>query len=372
MNKTLTRTICCKLDADGHAMALATAQRAFNEAATWVARVCWDEGITNTNTAHHRVYGETRAQFSLGAQLAVCARAKAVEAIKAVKARKRDTCPAFGPRGSIRYDARTYRLMSLNRVSLNTLDGRVGCRLMLGARQHAMLMDPAWEIGGADLVWRDGVYYLHMTQSREAPTEATPDGGTLGVDLGIVNLATDSEGEHFTGAVIRLVRNRYHLRRQRLQKVGTKNAKRRLRQMRRRESRFQSDTNHCISKKLVQKAAVARKAVALEDLSGIRERTTVQRAHRYERHSWAFFQLRAYITYKAAQAGVPVRLVDPRNTSRTCSACGHCEKANRKSQASFLCQRCGLTLNADYNAALNISRKQWAAVNRPLASPLAG
>jgi IS605 OrfB family transposase len=334
--------------------------------------VCWDEDITNINTAHHRVYGQTREQFGLGAQLAVCARAKVVEAIKAVKAKKRDTCPTFGPRGSIRYDARTYRLMSLDRVSLNTVEGRVVCRLLLGARQHGMLVDPVWEIGGADLVWRAGVYYLHVTQSRAAPEEATPEGGTLGVDLGIVALATDSEGEQFTGKVIRIVRGRYHRRRQRLQKVGTKNAKRRLRQMRRRESRFQSDTNHCIGKQLVQKAAVARKALALEDLSGIRERTAVQRAHRYERHSWAFFQLRAYITYKAAQVGVPVHLVDPRNTSRTCSACGHCEKANRKSQESFLCQRCGFTLNADFNAALNSSRKEWAAVNRPMASPLAG
>jgi IS605 OrfB family transposase len=154
--------------------------------------------------------------------------------------------------------------------------------------------------------------------------------------------------------------------------VNTKNAKRRLRQMRHRESRFQSDTNHVISKQLVQKAAAARKAIALEDLSGIRERTTVQRAHRYERHAWAFFQLRQYITYKAAQAGILVRLVDPRNTSRTCSVCGHCERANRRSQESFLCQRRGFATNADYNAARNISRKEWAAVNRPLASPFAG
>jgi IS605 OrfB family transposase len=322
MNKTLTRTVCCKLDVDGHDAALAATQRAFNAAATWVARVCWDEGITNTNTAHHRVYGETRADYGLGAQLAVCARAKAVEAIKAVKAKRRETCPTFGPRGSIRYDARTHRLMSRDRVSLNTLEGRVVCRLVLGARQHALLVDPTWEVGGADLVWRDGVYYLHVTQSREAPEETAPAGGTLGVDLGIVNLATDSEGEQFTGKVIPVVRGRSYKRRQRLQKVGTKNAKRRLRQRRRREARFQKDVNHCISKRLVQKAAVSRKAIALEDLSGIRERVAVRREHRYERHSWAFFQLRAYITYKAAQAGVPVHLVDPRNTSRTCSACG--------------------------------------------------
>jgi putative transposase len=372
MNKTLTRTICIKLDVDGHADTLTATQRAFNEAATWIAVVCWDEDITNTNTAHHRVYGQTRLRFRLGAQLAVCARAKAVEAIKAMKIKHPDTCPAFGPRGSIRYDARTYRLMSLDRVSLNTLEGRIVCRLVLGTRQHAMLVDPAWTIGGADLVWRRGIYYLHITQSREAPSETEPNGGTLGVDLGIVNLATDSEGEHFTGAMVHLVRQRYHLRRQRLQKVNTRNAKRRIRRTGQREARFQRDVNHCISKRLVQKAVVSRKAIALEDLSGIRERVTVRREHRYDRHSWAFFQLRLYITYKAAWADVPVHLVDPRNTSRTCSACGHCEKANRKSQSEFLCQRCGLTLNADLNAAINISRKQWAAVNQPMASPLAG
>ena len=377
MNKTLTRTICCKLDIDGHDVALTATQRAFNEAATWIARVCWDEGITNTNTAHHRVYGETRLNFGLGAQLAVCARAKAVEAIKAVKAKRRETCPTFGPRGSIRYDARTYRLMSLDRVALNTLEGRVVCRLLHGPRQHDMLEDPAWGIGGADLVWRRGVYYLHVTQSREAPEipdTSKPDDGTLGVDLGIVNLATDSEGEAFSGAMVKQARNRYHTRRQRLQKVNTKNAKRRLRKNAGREHRFQKDVNHCISKALVKKAVVARKALALEDLSGIRERTTVRRVHRYERHSWAFYQLRQFLTYKAAWAGVLVRLVDPHHTSRTCSACGHCEKANRRNQESFLCQRCGFATKADINAAINISRKEpyRAAVNRPMASPLAG
>jgi IS605 OrfB family transposase len=359
MISTVTRTICIKLVVDGHDTALAATQRAFNAAASWIARVCWDEGITNTTTAHHRMYGETREQFGLGAQLAVCARAKAVEAIKAikaVKAKRRDTCPTFRPRGSIRYDARSYRLMSLDCVSLNTLQGRVVCHLGLGAQQHTMLVDPAWEVGGADLVWREGVYYLHITQNREPSPGQEPTGGTLGVDLGIVNLATDSEGEHFTGKLVHIVHKRYHLRRQHLQKCGTRNAKRRIRRLGQHEARFQKDVNHCISKKLVQKAAISCKAIALEDLSGIQERTTVRHEHRYERHSWAFFQLRQFITYKAAWAGVPVRLVDPRNTSRMCSACGHCEKANRKSQAEFFCQRCGFAANADENAALNISR----------------
>jgi transposase len=54
-------------------------------------------------------------------------------------------------------------------------------------------------------------------------------------------------------------------------------------------------------------------------------------------------------------AGIPLVFVDPRNTSRTCSECGHCEKANRKSQAEFVCKHCGHSMNADLNAARNIA-----------------
>jgi len=376
MNETLTRTICIKLDVNGHDAVLQETQKHFNEAASWIASVCWDERITNTNTAHHRVYGETRSRFGLGAQLAVCARAKAVEAVKAARTQEKErkpyqkpiTCPQFGPRGSVRYDARTYRLMSLDRVSLNTLQGRVICRLILGKRQHDMLIDPAWTNGSADLVWRKGTYYLHITQSADRPQVAETD-AAIGIDLGIVNLATDSEGQTFTGAKVHEVRQRYHQRRQELQRLGTRSAKRRLKKLSGREKRFQKDINHKISKTLVRKAVVSRKALALEDLTGIRERTTVRRENRYERHSWAFYQLRMYIAYKAAWASVDVRFVDPRNTSRTCSECGHCTKANRPSQASFQCKQCGFCCNTDLNAAINISR---ADVKRPLVAPVRG
>ena len=376
MNETLTRTICIKLDVNGHDTVLQETQKHFNEAASWIASVCWDERITNTNTAHHRVYGETRSRFALGSQLACCARAKAVEAVKAARTQEKErkphqkpiTCPQFGPRGSVRYDARTYRLMSLDRVSLNTMQGRVTCRLILGKRQHDMLIDPAWTLGSADLVWRNGTYYLHLTQSTDTPQVRETD-SAIGVDLGIVNLATDSEGHTFTGTKVHEVRSRYHKRRQELQRVGTRSAKRRLKKFSGREKRFQKEINHKISKTLVHKAVVSRKALALEDLTGIRERTTVRRENRYERHSWAFYQLRRYIAYKAAWASVEVRFVDSRNTSRTCSECGHCEKANRQSQASFRCKQCGFCLNADVNAAINISR---APVKVPLVAPVRG
>jgi putative transposase len=376
MNESIIRTISIKLDIDGHEEILRVTQDRFNAAASWISTVCWEEHITNTNTAHHRVYGETRTRFGLGAQLAVCARAKAVEAVKVTRAQEKQrqpdqkpvTCPQFGLRGSIRYDGRSFSLKALDRVSLLTLQGRITCRLLPGKRQHDMLVDPAWKIGGADLVWRRGTYYLNVTQSKDTPpVRVTLD--TLGVDLGIVNLATDSDGNTFTGAKVHEVRTRYHKRRSELQRVGTRSAKRRLKKMSGREKRFQKDVNHKISKSLIHKAVQSRKALALEDLTGIRERTTVRRENRYERHSWAFYQLRMYIVYKAAWASIPVRFVDPRNTSRTCSQCGHCEKANRQSQASFLCKQCGFCLNADINAAINISR---VPVKVPLVASVRG
>ena len=364
MNKTIKRTISIKLDVNGHEAILQETQKHFNDAASWIASVCWEEHITNTNTAHHRVYGETRTRFDLSSQLAICARAKAVEAIAATKNKKSETCPQFSPRGSVRYDARSFSLKTLNQVSLLTVAGRVMCSMILGQRQYSMLVDSEWTIGGADLVWRRGVYYLNITQHKDAPPQVeTPD--TLGVDLGVVQLATDSEGESFSGAKVHEVRMRYQKRRQTLQKVGTRSAKRRLKHMSGREKRFQKDTNHRIAKALVHKAVRTRKAIALEDLTGIRERVSVRRANRYERHAWAFSQLRGFISYKAAWAGVEVKLIDPRNTSRTCSQCGHCEKANRQSQASFQCKQCGFCLNADLNAALNIAR---SPVKRPMVA----
>ena len=78
---------------------------------------------------------------------------------------------------------------------------------------------------------------------------------------------------------------------------------------------------------------------------------------RWQMGNWAFADLAAKIFYKAAEVGLPVIFVDPRNTSRTCSECGHCEKANRKSQSKFECLNCGFCANADKNAACNISRK---------------
>jgi len=99
-------------------------------------------------------------------------------------------------------------------------------------------------------------------------------------------------------------------------------------------------------------------------LTHIRSQVKARKKQRNRLHNWGFAQLRAFIEYKAKRAGVPVSIVDPRNTSRQCCACGHVAKKNRKTQSEFLCVACGHSNNADHNAAGNISRN--GAVTTPM------
>ena len=73
--------------------------------------------------------------------------------------------------------------------------------------------------------------------------------------------------------------------------------------------------------------------------------------------SLATIGARVVVAFNAEAAGVPLVLVDPRDTSRTCSRCGYCDKGNRKSQDKFLCLKCGFALNADLNAAINVGAR---------------
>ncbi len=148
-----------------------------------------------------------------------------------------------------------------------------------------------------------------------------------------------------------------------LQPRKTRSSRKHLQKARRRESRFVRDVNHCISKKLVQLATLRQKALALENLTGIRGRGNgFNRAMRTELNSWAFHQLKLFVAYKCQRAGVTLIEVDPRYSSQTCSDCGHCERGNRKSQESFECLCCGLRLNADVNAALNLKARAELSV----------
>ena len=213
--------------------------------------------------------------------------------------------------------------------------------------------------GESDLVARDGMWFLLATcEVPEAPLNTDPV-DFLGVDLGIVNIATTSDGQIMAGREINRIRARERTLRTKLQKKNTPSAKRRLKKRRRKEARRARDINHKIAKHVVAEAERTGRGIALEDLGGIRERVRLAKPQRATHSSWSFAQLGQFIAYKARRAGVPVVHVDPAYTSRTCAECGYADKANRVSQAWFACRNCGFVDHADRNGSRNIRARAW-------------
>lgn len=254
-------------------------------------------------------------------------------------------------------------------VSIWTTAGRLrGVRFGCSPDQHKMLTEH--RRGESDLMCRDGMWFLYATCDVPDVPVAEP-AGWLGVDLGIANIATTSDGHRHSGRGLNRVRHRNQRLRAKLQAKGTKSAKRLLKKRSRREARFAADTNHRISKSIVTEAERTGRGIALEDLGGIRDRVRLRRPQRVTLHSWAFHQLGGYVAYKAARRGVALVHVDPAYTSQECSACGHVDRKNRPNQATFCCVSCGFAEHADTNAARNIAVRGatgWAAVSPPDAA----
>lgn len=330
-----------------------------NAACNYISDVAWENQSFGRVPVHKTTYSEVRACFGLSSQLAVRCIGKVVDAYKRDKKTRRQ----FRKHGSIPYDNRilNYRLEA-SKVSIWLMGGRQEISFVTGDHQRYLLQ---FQQGESDLVYKRGQFYLYATC--DVPDDAPIDPeGFLGVDLGIANIATDSDGDAYSGSHLKSVRHRFGKMRTKLQHKGTLGAKRRLRKLSGREARFRHHVNHTISKRIVAKAQGTGRGIALEELGGIRDRVTVSRSQRATLHSWSFYDLRQKIAYKAQMCGVPVVHVDPRNTSRECPVCGCVDKRNRPNQATFSCIQCGHTAHADYNAAVNIRRR--AAVNPPYCS----
>lgn len=345
-----------------HQLLKATLERA-NSACNYVSEYAFAHGVFNAYALQRALYPAIRTQFGLAAQLVVRCLGKVADAYKVNQERR---C-VFREHGAIPYDNRILSWETVNRrVSIWVLPGRETIAYQCGERQAELLK---YQQGETDLVHHCGEWYLLTTC--EVPEETPPSeiDGYLGIDKGVINVAVDSDGNIYQGQRIECTRRYYARPRRELQQVGTKSAKKRLKKLSGRQARFQKDCNHCILKELVLRAARTKRGIAQEDLTGINLRTRVRREDRAERGNWSFNQLDGFIAYKARLYGVPHKRVDPAYTSQRCSCCGHVDKTNRRSQAEFLCARCGFSIHADVNAAANVASK--AAVMQPMVSDAA-
>lgn len=330
----------------------------FNVACNDISRMAFDNGFPNKYKLHNLVYYSIKEKYRLPSQLVVRAISKVAESYKI----NRTCIHEFDRHGSIIYDQRILSFKGLDSVSMNTLHGRIRVPIIFGEYQKQRLSRVH---GQADLIYRNNVFYLAVVVDIPEEPEYKPI-DYIGVDLGVKNIATTSDKKNYTGDVINQKRIAIAKHRSRLQKKRTRSAKRRLKKISGKEKRFQRVINHSISKEIVAEAKGTGRGVALEDLSNINQRTVVRKKQRYIRLSWAFHQLRSYIEYKARVLGVPVRTVDPRNTSRECPVCHSIDRGNRKDRDTFKCVQCGNGGEADYVASLNIRNR--AAVNQPIVA----
>lgn len=356
----LQRTASIKLDIDENSKAiLLNTISAFTDAYNLCASIGWNNKISNGIKLHHLTYAQMRE--TLPAQLAVSARMLAVESLKSVFAKSRKkknnltSCPK-SKRMSIRFDSRSYSLwIDKKEVSLLTTNGRI--KLPIKLNKHFEKFR-TWKYTSATLKFKKNKFFLNVSFEKDIE-DPKKNGKLIGIDRGIKKLAVTSDNRFFLGGETRRVSQRYQRLRKKLQKAGTKSAKRHLRKLSGREKRFKADVNHRISKQIIE-GLNSGDIIVLESLSGIRNKR-LRKKQRKELNSWSFYQLEQFLTYKALAKGIHVEHVDARYTSQRCSECGDIKRSNRKSQSGFKCTKCGFRLNADLNAARNICLKHLDA-----------
>jgi IS605 OrfB family transposase len=352
----LTAKVRLNPGAEQHQSLLHTMETA-NACANWLSHEAWERKVFAQFRLHKLLYRAARERFPLSAQMVVRVFAKVADAYKLDKKSQR----RFAGRGAIGYDCRILSFAQ-NSVSIWTTSGRQRIPYSAGKCQEQQLRS---QRGESDLILHRGKWFLAATCNIDNPPPAAID-DFLGVDLGVVQIASDSDGQEFSGSMVNNVRYRHRKLRQNLQAVQSKSAKRHLKNHAGKEFRFAQNINHTIAKKIVEKAKRTGRGIAIEKLTGIRERIRARKSQRAILHSWAFAQLGQFLKYKAVLAGVALVEVDPRNSSLECSRCGHIEKANRPSQSKFRCKSCNYAANADFNAAQNLRSR--ANVNRPIAA----
>ena len=172
--------------------ALERTLRASNAAANEISEIAWGRRSFGQYKLHRLVYHSVRASSGLSSQMVIRAISKVADAYKLDKKRKR----TFKALGAIAYDDRILRWRSeASEVSIWTVSGRESISFICGERTSELLKVRQ---GESDLVFRGSKWYLLATVNVEEPPPGTPE-DWIGVDLGIANIATDSEGETHLG-----------------------------------------------------------------------------------------------------------------------------------------------------------------------------
>ncbi len=361
-----TKTIILKIDCPDFGLLDRTVQ-AYTDGMNYVSGVVYNLGKPKGSTALQKiVYPALRKQIGLKSQMSCNVVRQVTGTYRTLQVQVKSKKSVWQ---EVRYSPRSMtfsygRDFSLggDEIGITTLEGRRKYRFHRYPHMEQYL-DGDWKFGASKLVKHsDGVYYFHLCCEKDHDVREVTESSTfMGIDVGQNFLAvastTDKKCRFFCGGKAKDIRNIHSGIRQRLQSKGTRSSKRVLNHLSGRERRLMTDINHCISKEIVEFAVQNNvDVIGLEDLSGIRDRTKVQKKRRYTHHSWSFYELQSFIEYKAQEKGISTVYVDPAYTSQTCPRCNHISKNNRQKR-SFVCECCGYSLHSDLIGARNIENR---------------
>lgn len=352
------RTITFKLWLpEGGSSALLNTMKAYSVAFSTSAQWEFENQTWNKVENHKATYKVVRESVpDLPSSLVQGARDCACEALKAIKCK---TAPERKPFAAMRYNRRVITVNLVHGLAtIASVNGRIKATFPISEYHRQYL---SWKVTSSTISYdrRMKVFYLHISMEHPdvVPVQEVK---VLGIDRGIVNIAVCSDNVFFNSKQVKNIRSKYAYLRQELQSKGTRSAKRKLRKIAGRERRFVTDTNHCISKQIVNSNYTV---FALEDLSKIRVQKRRGKDFNRKLNNWSFYELEQFLRYKAEALGKQVVLVDARYTSQKCSVCGHTYKGNREG-SSFRCRKCGFRLHADLNAARNIAQAGISCLSR--------
>ena len=202
---------------------------------------------------------------------------------------------------------------------------------------------------------RAGCWYASLTVEREPVAKPAPKGGVVGVDLGVKNLATLSDGTvipnpRALGASLKTLRKAQQaLSRKVKGSVRREKARERVARLHARVADVRADAINKATTMIAETYSV----VCVEDLNvaGMVKNRHLARSV----SDAALGEFRRQLEYKTARSGAVLRVVDrwfP--SSKTCSNCGTVKAKLPLSERTFNCDMCGLSIDRDVNAAINI------------------
>jgi len=215
-----------------------------------------------------------------------------------------------------------------------------------------------------------GKWYVSIQTEREAE-QPLPQGGAVGIDMGVARFATLSDGS-FYAPLNSFKRHETALRKaqqamSRKTKFSNnwKKAKAHVQKIHSRIGNARRDYLHKVTTTISQNHAMvciedlqvrnmSRSAAGTADAPGRNVRAKSGLNKSILDQGW--FEFRRQLDYKLAWNGGHLIAVPPQNTSRTCPCCGHVSAENRQTQARFECVECGFEENADVVGAINVLR----------------